>query len=130
MYYLGLSPDFRPKFYNLHTIARQFGVSTSDVESWLQEYHITPDLFRHIDFNVAVAHGRVQEAALVSSKEEVRNLARASFMEMQQSLGGFDESRNRDDIDYDDIWGDKSKPAAPVEEEGEKFIPPPDDDEE
>lgn len=109
MYYLGLSPEFRPRFYNLHTIAREYHVSPGEVRQWLIDYHMDPDLFRHIEFNVAAAHGRVQEAALVSSKEEVRSLARSYFIEMQQLRDGYEESRNHEDINYDDIWDDGKK---------------------
>ncbi|MBM4356162.1 MAG: hypothetical protein FJ109_20615 [Deltaproteobacteria bacterium] len=105
MYHLGLSPDFRPKFYNLNMVASHFGVSPDEVKAWLEEYHLSPEIFRHIDFNLAVAHGRAQEAAMLGSKEEIRAFAQTTFDEMRGALGGYDEKKDSDDVDYDDLLG-------------------------
>jgi len=31
MYYLGVGPDFQPKFYNAHSVARHFNVTIEQV---------------------------------------------------------------------------------------------------
>ncbi len=105
MYHLGLSPDFRPKFYNLNMVATHFGVTPDEVRAWLEEYHLSPEIFRHIDFNLAVAHGRAQEAAMVGGPDEVRSFAQTAFDEMRGALGGYSEKKNEDDVDYDDLLG-------------------------
>jgi len=105
MYHLGLSPDFRPKFYNLNMVATHFGVSADEVKSWLEEYHLSPEIFRHIDFNLAVAHGRAQEAAMIGGPEEARSFAQTAFDEMRGALGGYSDKKDSDDVDYDDLLG-------------------------
>jgi hypothetical protein len=105
MYHLGLSPDFRPKFYNLNMVASHFGVSADEVKTWLEEYHLSPEIFRHIDFNLAVAHGRAQEAAMVGGPDEARSFAQTAFDEMRGALGGYSDKKNQDDVDYDDLLG-------------------------
>ncbi len=106
MYYLGLTPEFQARFYNINSVARHYGVSAQDVESWLEEYHLQPSLFPHIDFNVAKAHGEAQELGLFGTPDEAREFARKTFQQVIAALDTYSENKWFEDVDYEDIWGD------------------------
>lgn len=112
MYYLGVGPDFEPRFYNAHSVARHFGVSADQVMGWLSEYHMLPDVFPHIDFNVAKAHGQALDVSLTSGREAVKGFCRSSFEEFRRKLEQYDPTRTFEDLDYDRIWGDEEKPKS------------------
>jgi len=106
MYYLGLTPEFSTRFYNSASVGRHFGVSSGDVDRWLEEYGIGAAVFPHTSFNVAQAYGRAQELALTASVEEAKAFAETAFEEARQALRKYDGSRYRADVDYDDKWFD------------------------
>jgi hypothetical protein len=109
LYHLGLSPDFEAKFYNLQSIAKHFGVAPGEVQKWLDELNLSPDLFPHIRYNVAVAHAKAQEVAMFEGPDAARAFARSSFEEFVDALQTYDPGRRFEDVDYDDIWGDRKK---------------------
>jgi len=109
MYYLGLTPEFKTRFYNIHAVARHFGVDAGQVEQWLDGFHLRPELFRRIDFNVAKAHGKAQEVGLFGTPDDARDFARRTFEECIAALATYSENKVYEDLDYDDIWGDGGK---------------------
>jgi hypothetical protein len=106
MYHLGLSPEFEPRFYNLNSVARHFGVLPESVQQWLLEYHIAPEMFPRVSFNVAKAHGEAQDLAMRGEREAAHQFARKAFREYIDSLGAYSEKNYFGDVNYDDIWGD------------------------
>jgi len=106
MYYLGLSPEFDSKFYNLNSLARHFGVLPETVDQWLNEYHMAPQMFPRVKFNVAQAHGKAQDLAIQGLRDQARDYARKAFSEYLDSLAGYSEKNYFEDIDYEDIWGE------------------------
>ncbi len=106
MYYLGLTPEYRARFYNVNSVANHFGVSPREVEDWLFDYHIQPSIFSRIDFNVARAHGKAQELGMFHSTDEARGFARKTFQEVVSALDTYSEKAYFEDVEYDDIWGD------------------------
>jgi len=106
MYYLGLNPEFQSRFYNINTVAGHFGVLPERVKLWLQEYHMTPEIFSHTEFNVAAAHGRAQELTFTASRDDLVSFARAAFEKAKRTLSTYNEAHYIGDVDYDDIWGD------------------------
>ena len=107
MYHLGLTPAFRAKFFNLGSVARHYGVSSREVEAWLAEYRLQPELFRHVDFNLARAHADAQEIGLFGTAAETEAFARKTYERLQQSLPTYSKEKVFEDVDYDDLWGDK-----------------------
>ena len=107
MYHLGLTPAFRAKFFNLGSVARHFGVPSSDVQQWLEEYRLQPELFSHIDFNLAQAHAEAQEIGMFGTAGETEQFARKTWERLQQALPTYSEDKFFEDVDYDDLWGDK-----------------------
>jgi hypothetical protein len=106
MYYLGLGPDFRPRFYNVNAIARHFGVSADEIQKWLEGFGMKPEVFRHIDYNVAKAHGKAQDIGLTAgaSTDDTRAFAKETFEQFRRALKGYSPNKVFEDIDYDDIW--------------------------
>ena len=119
MYYLGLSPEFESKFYNLHSVARHFGVLPESVRQWLDDYHIAPEMFPRVKFNVAQAHGIAQDLAIQGEREQARQYAKKAFGELLDSLNNYSEKNWFEDVNYDDIWGDQPKPTNGSENGGE-----------
>ena len=107
MYHLGLTPEFQAKFHNLGSVARHYGVSSGEVEVWLEEYRLKPELFLHVDFNLARAHAEAQEIGLFGSPAEAEAFARQTYEKLQQSLPTYSKEKIFEDVDYDDLWGDK-----------------------
>lgn len=107
MYYLGIGPDGQARFYNVHAIARHFWSSKEDVERWLSEWNMEPDRFPHTDFNLAQAHGKAQELALVGGGKDLQEFCRKTFEEFVRKSATSDRSQWFEDIDYDRIWGDE-----------------------
>jgi hypothetical protein len=106
MYYLGLTPEFQARFYNLNAVARHYGVSPREVEGWLLDFHISASYFPRIEFNLAEAHGKAQEVALFSSRDDARAFARKTFQEVLTALDTYSDNAYFEDVDYNDIWGD------------------------
>jgi hypothetical protein len=107
MYYLGLTPKFEARFYNLNSIGRHYNVSVQEVEAWLKGYKIPPEIFEHIDFNVAIAHGKAQELGLLGTPKEAEEFARTAFQEAVKALENYSDKAHFEDVNYDDIWGDE-----------------------
>lgn len=106
MYYLGLTPEYRAKFYNVNSVARHFGVTPKEVENWLFDYHIQPSVFPRIDYNLAEAHGKAQELGMFYSTDEAKGFAKKTFKEVISALDNYSEKAWFEDVDYDDLWGD------------------------
>ena len=106
MYHLGLTPEFQARFHNLNAVARHYGVSPREVEGWLLDFHISPSYFPRIKFNLAEAHAKAQEIALVSTPDDARSFARRTFQEVLTALDTYSDKAYFEDVDYDDIWGD------------------------
>ena len=111
MYYLGVGPDFQSKFYNMHAVARHFGVTPDQVQGWLSEYHMLPDVFPHVEFNVAKAHGDALDVTLTGGREDVKAFCRRTFEEFRRKLEQYDPTKRFEDVDYDQIWGDEIEPG-------------------
>ena len=107
MYHLGPTPSFRAKFFNLESVARHYGVSAGEVQKWLEEYQLKPELFRHVDFNVAKAHADAQELGMFSTAAEAEQFARETYQQLQQIMPTYSPDKVFEDVDYDNLWGDK-----------------------
>lgn len=106
-YYLGLDKDFGTRFFNIHSLAGHYGISTDELHALMDEYHILPEDMVHIDFNIAKAHGIAQELDFSGQHNELILFAKKSFDEFTQALGGIDKSKVFEDLDYDNVWGDE-----------------------
>jgi hypothetical protein len=106
MYHLGLTPDFQARFHNINAVARHFAVSPDDVNGWLEEYRLTPEVFTRISFNLAQAHSEAQDRAMFTSARSAEQYARQAFARFLEKLPELSQDRTYEDVDYNDIWGD------------------------
>lgn len=106
MYHLGLAPDFKARFYNVNAVARHFNVQHDEVDRWLAEYRLTPEVFSRISFNLAQAHGEAQDKAMFGSPQEAKAYALQAFERFLQRLPEYAHDRYYEDVDYEDIWGE------------------------
>jgi len=104
MYYLGLTTEFEPRFFNLNAVASHCDTSPAKVSEWLKEYKMEAGDFRYADFNLARAHGDAQAAAICGSQEGTREMAARLFKEAVEALKSSTGDTIYEDIDWDDIW--------------------------
>jgi hypothetical protein len=110
-YYLGLDSEFRYRFFNLGSLASHYGIGPGDLRAIMDEARISPETTRHVDYNIARAHATAQELAEVGG-EDVRAFARRTFEEFMQALGGYDPTRDFENVDYDRILPGDEPPAG------------------
>jgi hypothetical protein len=106
MYYLGLTPDFKPRFYNLNAVSRHYNTSPDQVTGWLKEMKMESGDFRYADFNLAKAHGDAQAEAICGTQEGTREMAGRLFKEAVEALKASTGNKVYEDINWDDVWGD------------------------
>ncbi len=108
-YFLGIGTDWKYRFFNHNALARHFGLDPSVMTDLLQEYRLTPEFTRHVDYNLASAHATAQGLAEDGTEPEVRAFVERTWAEFQAALGTFDPGRDFENVDYDDIWKDGNK---------------------
>ncbi|HPV04448.1 MAG TPA: hypothetical protein PLC24_07775 [Myxococcota bacterium] len=106
-YYLGLDSEFGAKFFNVHSLAAHYGIDAGTLQELMAAHGMVPENMRHIDFNVAKAHGIAQELTFTASREDVMRHARDSFDAFVQAARKMDPDKVFEDIDYDDVWEDE-----------------------
>jgi len=106
-YYLGLDREFAAKFFNVHSLAAHYGIDANELQELMTGYKMPPEAMRHIDFNVAKAHGKAQDLVFSGTRQDVVEFAKAAFAEFLEAVGGYDESRVFEDLNYDNIFDDK-----------------------
>lgn len=110
-YYLGLDRDFRYRFFNQDQLARHYGIEPSELRHLMEEFHLTPELTRHVDYNLVRAHATAQEIVEFGGAEDVRTFAKRTFEEFVQALQRYDPSRDYDGVDYDRLFPGDPPPA-------------------
>lgn len=112
-YYLGLGSEFRYRFFNQDQLAAHYGMDPAELRHLMEEYYLTPEITRHVDYNLARAHATAQELADGGQREDVISFARKAFEEFRQALVRYDPSKDFENVDYDRLFpGDTpSKPA-------------------
>lgn len=74
-YHLGLTPDGRYRFMNVHDVAKLFRVSPGEIKEALTAYEMHPDILVNSDFDVSEAQVDIQLAPPEIDKlEEARRL--------------------------------------------------------
>jgi len=109
-YYLGLDRDFHYRFFNLDQLAAHWGLDPRELRNLLEQWHLAPEVARHVDYNLARAHAEAQGLADEGRIEEVRQFARRTFEEFLQALQRYDPSRDFENVDYDHIFPDDPAP--------------------
>jgi len=106
-YHIGLDGELRPRFYNLGSLSREFGVSPEEMAAWLKEAGLSSDVSGHVDFRLAEAHGEAQGLALGGSpREEIEAFVRKTWGAYRAALSTYDPTTFRDGVDWNDVWGD------------------------
>ncbi len=105
-YHLGLDGDLQSKFYNLGSLSREFGVSSDEMTTWLQEGGLSADISGHVDFRLAEAHGEAQGLALSGDREALVVFVRKTWEAYHGALSTYDPTTFRDGVDWHDVWGD------------------------
>lgn len=105
-YHLGLDEHYQYKFRNIHDAARNFRTSPEALNRFLAQHGMDATTFRHIDFNLAVAHADAQILDLEARPFEERDrFARRKYDEFRAALKTYRKDRTYEDIDYDDPLG-------------------------
>ncbi len=117
-YYLGLNLDFRYRFLNQDQLAAEFAMDPAELRHLLEEYYLTPEISRHVDYNLAKAHATAQDLADSGQRDEVIAFARRTFEEYRQALVRYDPSKDFENVDYDRLFpGDA--PPEPADDPGD-----------
>jgi len=103
-YYLGLDKDLRYRFFNQGQLAAHYGMDPAELRHLMEEYHLTPEITRHVDYNMAKAHATAQELYDSGQKEEVATFARSTFEEFRQALVRYDPTKDFENVDYDRLF--------------------------
>lgn len=103
-YYLGLNKNFEAAWFNIHTLAKHLEMSPENLRALMDDHFMIPERVRHIDYNIAKAHATAQELAMDGRRDDVITFAKHTFMEFRQAMGSYDESRDFEDINYDEIF--------------------------
>ncbi len=111
-YYLGLDREFAARFFNIHSLAAHYGIDADELQTLMADAGMPPEAMRHIDFNVAKAHGRAQDLVFSGTRDDVIAFAKAAFAEFRKASEGFDESRVFEDVNYENIFDDPSPATA------------------
>jgi hypothetical protein len=111
-YYLGLDRDFNYRFLNQRQLAAHYGLDSEEMRHLIEECHLTPEISRHVDYNLVKAHATAQELFDAGRRDDVIDHARRTFEEFRQALVRYDPSKDFENIDYDRLFpGDA--PAKP-----------------
>lgn len=103
-YYLGLDLEFRYKFLNLNAVARMFGLTVYELRNLMDHYYLSPELTRHVNYNLASAHATAQELSQTKGRFEVERYAIKCWEEFRQALDRtYDHKKDFENIDYDNI---------------------------
>lgn len=106
-YYLGLDRDFAAKFFNVHSLAAHYGVDAGELQDMMSRFGMPPEAMRHINFNVARAHGTAQDLVFSGSRDELVAFARHAFEEFMAAAKEYDPSKVFEDVNYDNIFDEK-----------------------
>jgi hypothetical protein len=105
-YYLGLDKDLRYRFFNQASLASHYGVDSRELREAMEEYRLTPEDTRHVDYNLARAHATAQDLVESAGADEVKAFAARTFEEFRAAMGGYDATRDFENVDYDRILSD------------------------
>lgn len=109
-YHLGLDDEYQYRFRSLHETARHFGVEPATVQQWLAQHGMDPETVRHIDFNMSQTHADAMELDLSgASIEERERFVREAWERYQQSRDHTRRATPYEDLDYDDLLGQKPR---------------------
>lgn len=103
-YYLGLDREFSAKFFNIHSLAAHYGIDADELQALMEEHRMPPEAMRHIDFNVARAHGAAQDLVFSGSRDELIAFAKQAFGDFQKAAAGYDETMVFEDLNYENIF--------------------------
>ena len=115
-YYLGLNREFVYKFFNQAQLAAHYGLGPAELRHLMEEYYLTPEITRHVNYNLAKAHATAQELFDAGQKDEVIAFAWKAFEEFHQALVRYDPSKDFENVDYDRLFPGH-KPPTPVDED-------------
>lgn len=85
-----------------------------DLVRLMESLHLDAPTMRHVPFNVSKAHADCQDQVMDNKPQDALRLARRYFEDYFRLLKEYDETRDFETIDYDNIWGDKD-PGMPQE---------------
>ncbi|MBM4396678.1 MAG: hypothetical protein FJ087_13440 [Deltaproteobacteria bacterium] len=115
-YYLGLDRDLKYHFFNLAALARHYEIAPDELRALLEQYDLTPEVTRHVDYNLAKAHANAQDIAGFGGSEDIVSFARRTFDEFMAARGWtYDERRDFENIDYERILPDPPRKDGPDE---------------
>ncbi len=103
-YFLGLDRDLRYRFFNAGSLARYFEISPDELRAAMEEYHLTPEQSRHVDYNLAKAHADAQEIAMFGGREDVEQFAKRTYREFVAAFDGYEPSKDFENVDYDHLF--------------------------
>jgi len=116
-YYLGLDRDFRYRFFNLNSLAADYGIGLDELRRIMDAHRIAPEDSRHVNYNLAAAHATAQGLAEEGRRGDVEAFAARTFEEYRAALGGYDPRRDFENVDYDHILPEQAptddKPDPP-----------------
>lgn len=116
-YYLGLDKEFNYRFFNQDQLARHFGIDPSELRHLMEEYYLTPEIVRHVDYNLVQAHATAQEIVTFGGGEDIRVFARRTFEEFIQALQKYDPTKDFEGVDYDNLF-----PGDPPPDEDDDVV--------
>jgi len=108
-YFLGIGSDWKYRFFNHSSLSRHFGLEPDAMRTLLEEYRLTPEFTRHVNFNLAAAHARAQGLAEDETQEALQRYVELTWMAFQDALDTYDPTRDFENVDYDDLWKDGKK---------------------
>jgi hypothetical protein len=106
-YHLGLDANYRPRHYNLNSVAREFEVLPETIQVLLDEFNMTPELCTHVDYSLPKASADAMVIALAGDRNDTEAFAHKVFREFHAAVERYDPHRTFDGINYDNIWGDE-----------------------
>lgn len=91
----------------MNSLAEATNMSMDDLAHMMERLHLDATTTRHVPFNLSKAHADCQDLVMDDKPQEALRLAKHYFDEYLKRLKDYDETRDFETIDYDNIWGDE-----------------------
>ncbi|MDY0059334.1 MAG: hypothetical protein RBU45_05950 [Myxococcota bacterium] len=106
-YHLGLAPDGKYRFMNVHEVARLFRVSPGEIKEALVAYDMDPDVLVNSDFDVSLAQTDIQLAPPEISKMEEAKRLYAEFREAHVGVRDWRQELAEAERENQELFGEQ-----------------------
>lgn len=108
-YHLGLGPDGKVRFANVHDVARRFGVAPDEVQAALVRFGMDPARMLDLDFDLAAAQLDIQASPPGVDLPSIARMHWELFVVAREKPRDWEAERLEDERVNRETFGDKPR---------------------